>query len=138
MRLSLARGCGPGGKLPTLDYTLLEFLEQCDLSGMVELVLHDSTEQVIEVLVGLFFPGHLLLQTGFRKRCHGLNQFMVFLFDGLDITTPCGIASVLNWRKVLGITELHGVALGSADRRAIPGGNMQQQLPDTMRVRNRL
>ena len=30
------QGCGPGGKLPTLDYTLLEFLEQCDLAGMVE------------------------------------------------------------------------------------------------------
>src|SRR5579862_8050634 len=51
---------------------------------------------------------------------------------------PCGVARVFHSRKVLLVAKFDGLAGSPAKGGAVPGGDVQHQLPNTVSVLNRM
>src|SRR5437764_8381298 len=74
-------------------------LQDCDLPGMVELVLGYAVKHVGEV-VGL--PWDPVAQTGFWQSCHRLHELIV---GGLGLgyrSAPRGFVRFIDWREIVG------------------------------------
>src|SRR5258705_13262263 len=90
------------------------FLQQSDLTSMIKLMLHDSAEHVIKVVIVLGLAGNRVVQTGVRKIGNRLNQFGVSLLEMAEGLTPGGWAGVFYRRKILLLGELDGGATDAA------------------------
>src|SRR5690349_18277348 len=51
---------------------------------------------------------------------------------------PRCVARVVDWLEIFRFSELRGIAVESPQTRALPRRDMQRQLPDRMRARNRM
>ena len=100
-------------------------------------MLHDPAEHIKEVVIGLFFSWNLLLQAGIGEPSHGLDKFVVSLAQALDRLPPGGGAGVFDGREVLFVAQVDGLTRSTAAHRAVPGRDVQDQFPNTVRVLDR-
>src|SRR5438876_4272778 len=110
------------------------FLEQSDLPSMIKLMLHDSAEHVIKIVIVLGLAGDLVLQTRVRKSGDGFNQLVVSLLEMAEGLTPGSWAGVSHRWKILLLGEFDGCATDAPKDGTIPGGDMQDQFPNAVGI----
>ncbi len=86
------------------------FRQEADLAGMVEIVLHHSVKQVLEVVVA---ARHLLFQEALRPLFQLAQQTICFLVEASLCLLPVGLGGLGDRRPVLALAQ----SLGRAARR---------------------
>src|ERR1700693_3925182 len=110
------------------------FFEQSDLPSMIKLMLHDSAEHVIKVVIVLGLAGNLVPQTRVRKSGNGLDELAVSLLQMTQSAPPRGWTGIFHWRKILLLDELDGCPTDASQDGIIPSGDMQDKLPNAVRI----
>ena len=65
---------------------------------------------------------------------NGFNQLVVSLLKMAHSSTPGGRAGVFHRRKILLLGELNGSATDASQDGIIPSGDMQNKLPNAVRI----
>jgi len=84
------------GMLPRV---LLHLLQQRDLAGVIELVLHYAVEHVVKGVVGALFAGDLVEEGLLREFLDGGDEFHVNLMEVFEGFCPRGVAGIRDGRK---------------------------------------
>jgi len=105
-------------------------LEQRDLSSMIQLVLRHAMKHVVESVMGSLLARDLLVKPRVWENRNGLDQFLVDAPHLGQRLAPCRLARVRDRRKILCVGESHRDPIQPAQHCAIPGRDMQHQLPD--------
>jgi len=112
------------------------FLEDCNLPGVVKLVLRDALQHEPDVVT---LARNLFCETSVRQRFDRPQQLRMNLLRMIDSFLPCCRAAVFNRREILLILELQSLSQhDSAIYRVIPCSDVQDEFPDTMDVFDRM
>ena len=103
---------------------------------MIKLMLHDSAEHVIKIVIVLGLAGDLILQTGVRKSGDGFHQLIVSLLEMAEGLTPSGGSGVFHGREILLLGQLDGCPTDAATDGIVPSGDMQDKLPNAVGIFN--
>src|SRR5277367_5420515 len=101
---------------------------------MIELVLHDSAEVVVEVVVFRRLARNQFVQAKIGESLYRFHEQVMSRLQLLDSLAPRRFAGIGHRRKILLAAQSVAPALGSAQNGSIPGGYMQNQLPDAVRL----
>jgi len=94
-------------------------------------MLREAVQHVIEIVA---LPGNAVAETIVRKSRHGFDQRIVSAFGIGDGLAPGGLRGFGNAREILRRFKLSFRSTQTAVNRAIPRGNVQNQLPDAVNV----
>ena len=109
----------------------LEFFQECDLAGMVELVLCNAVKHVIEVVL---LAGHAIAQAGIREAGYSLHKPVVRPFRLGDGLAPGRFRSFGRGRKIVQTRELTFFSAKPNHARVVPGRDVQDEFPYAVRV----
>src|ERR1700674_2714179 len=96
------------------------FLEQSDLTSMIKLMLHDSAEHVIKIVIIFGLAGNLILEARVGKTGNRFGQFVVSLLKVAQCSPPGGWARVLHERKILLVCKFDGCATDAPGDSTVP------------------
>jgi hypothetical protein len=124
------RGFSPGYLLHP------RFPEDCNLPGVVKLVLRDPLQHEPDVVTR---AGNLFCETSVRQRFDRPQQSRMSLLRMIDSFLPCWRTAVFHRREILLILELQSLPQhDSPIYRIIPCSDVQDEFPDTMDVFDRM
>ena len=124
------RGFSPGYLLHP------RFPEDCNLPGVVKLVLRDPLQHEPDVVT---LAGNLFCETSVRQRFDRPQQSRMSLLRMIDSFLPCWRTAVFHRREILLILELQSLPQhDSPIYRIIPCSDVQDEFPDTMDVFDRM
>ena len=104
------------------------------MTRMINLMLHDTAEHVVKVVIIFGLAGNLVLQARVRKSGNRLDELAVSLLKMAQSLPPGSWTGVFYWREILFLRELDGYTPNAPTNGIIPGGDMQDELPDSVRV----
>ncbi len=102
-----------------------------NLPGVIGHVLHRAVQHETHVVV---FAGDGVIQSRFGQRCDEFDQLVMSLAKRRDGALPRRLGGAVDVAEVLGVGEGGLLATKPANDDLLPSGEMDDQLPDTVRL----
>lgn len=109
------------------------FLQNGDLAGVVELVLGDALQHEIEIVA---LTGDAVAQARLGQGRNDFDQSIVSAHGLSYGFAPCGFCRFWNGREIIRTFRLTPFSGQPADGGVVPGGDVQNKLPDAVNVWN--